>query len=326
MHPNIPGAPLPPPPPGVMPAAYPGPAPGGVPAPPTGYPGPQVAAPPQGYPPAPPAAPPAPPPAAPPPPAPQYAAPPAAPPPPQGYGAPQQYAPPQAPPPAPYVNPAFAAQPPPPPAPQYAPQGPGGYPPQGMLPGYAPAPAPAPGYPPQAGYGQTYNAGGYGVPPQSIEEQIAGSVGSERDEAPPDGTYRFQIAEVRTTVSPPGHPREGQMTWLVTLLVLESNNPAQPPGSRAMFVSGFKGKRAMAKINELSFHAYGFQKIEEAVAAFGGPPGYAQYIKENIHHNGPRLVGRTFAARVVHEDTTYGPKSPNVGKPLHLVHWYMSPG
>jgi hypothetical protein len=278
MPPGYPAAPGYPPqaPPGYPPPGYPAAAP---PAPPPGYP-PQApaaapAAPPPGYP-APPPAPPgygAPPPAAAPPPAPQT----------QGYPGPAV--------PLPQVAPPGY---PPPQHPGYPPQAPAAptAPPQAPPQGYAP-----PGYPQQPGYPPQAPPPGYGQPamPQmpaaDLGAQIAGAtLGVTRYPRLQAGDF---LLEIECTKKP-----ERSIALVAEMIVIESNNPHQPPGTRVAeyqdMAGGSPEKQSAQSGAALGFilRATGFDTVEEAAAAGWHGPTLQQHINACFREPGPLVKRR----------------------------------
>lgn len=147
---------------------------------------------------------------------------------------------------APVPAPGFAPQPQQQPAYAPAPQ-------QFQQPGYPPGYAPQQqGYAPQPQQPQQPQWGGQpgympapqqGYAPQQqqpigdIGAAIAGATGGDR--APQLGTghrYKLEILETLVTI----HPVEKKLTFLGRLRIVESTNPAQPPGAEATYVEGLQ--------------------------------------------------------------------------------------
>lgn len=144
-------------------------------------------------------------------------------------------------------------------------------PPQGFAPPQAaPQPmaapvsqvAPQPQYPTQYGQPQPQPQYAAHAPQGSFGDRVAGVPASlGRIPQAKQGEYVGEVlkTEVRR------HPIKGTETFFLEFRILQSNNPAQPPGTVAAYLEGLQF--GMGRIKYAILQAAGFQTEEQALAA-----------------------------------------------------------
>ena len=139
---------------------------------------------------------------------------------------------------------------------------------------------------------------------------------------PTPGIFRFEVLGSILKQSPPGKPLK--QTFIATLRVIESNNPAYPPGAEAAYVEGTGWAKQQERIRDMIINSVGYPSqaaLEHAYAAAGQDPlaALTALCGAAMKSEGNPLTGRHVCAVVTENTRT------NDGQTKTYKNWAWSP-